>query len=175
MSASPRALVEAALFVAGRPLSLDELQRLTRLKRQEIIRLIEEIRGEIQEHLQALELAEVDGNYVIRVKPGLAEAVKGVSGERGLGRGVLKTLAFIYKNQPVAAKEVASRRGPAAYSHIKRLQKVGLIRKRPEDGKYEVSKYFYVLFNVGGEGVSPPETLGKATTKAPSVSSRSPA
>ncbi len=141
-------MVEAALFAAGRPLSIDEIQRATKLKKNEIIKALEEIKGDIEAHMQSLELAEVDGMYVIRVRPELSVVAKRASAGRAMGRGVLKTLAFIAKNQPVLAKEVAAIRGSSAYSHIKYLEKLGLIKKRPDDGKYEVSQYFYVLFNI---------------------------
>lgn len=154
MAMTPRMLVEAALFTAGRPLSLDEIQKATKLKSSEIINILNEIKKDLEERLQALELTEVDGMYVIRVRPELSDVARKISTGRSLGKGALKTLAFIAKNQPVLAKDVAAVRGSSAYSHIKRLERLGLIRKRPDDGKYETTKYFYVLFNADRTGAA---------------------
>ena len=114
------ALLEAALYVAGRPLDLKTLGSVlkTRSKRkvQKLARtLIEEYKG----RNTALEILELeDGRFVMQLKAEYTPMVRRISTRPLLPTGPLKTLSYIAYRQPVLQKQVIEVRGSHAYRHI---------------------------------------------------------
>ena len=125
------ALLEAALYVAGRPLDLKTLGSVlkTRSKRkvQKLARtLIEEYKG----RNTALEILELeDGRFVMQLKAEYTPMVRRISTRPLLPTGPLKTLSYIAYRQPVLQKQVIEVRGSHAYRHIKQLVDAGLITR----------------------------------------------
>jgi segregation and condensation protein B len=123
------ALVEAALYVAGRPLDLNELcwvlgSRSKKRAEKAVTMLMQEYaaRG------MALEiLALKDERYVLQLKADFTPLVKKFVNRPLLSSGPLKTLSYIAYRQPVSQKRVIDVRGQHAYGHIKVLKEMGLI------------------------------------------------
>jgi segregation and condensation protein B len=123
------ALLEAALYVAGRPLDLNELCSVlgTRSKKK-----VKKFAGVlVQEYAArntALEILELkDERFVLQVKADFTPLVKRLVNRPLLSSGPLKTLSYIAYRQPVSQKRVVDVRGQHAYGHIKLLKEMGLV------------------------------------------------
>jgi len=125
------ALVEAALYVAGRPLDLKTLASVigTRSKRKirKLARmLMEKYRGQ-ETALEVLELG--DKRFVLQLKTRYTPQVQRLAIRPLLSRGPLKTLSYIAYRQPVLQPNVIEVRGSHAYSHLKQLEDMELITR----------------------------------------------
>ena len=123
------ALLEAALYVAGRPLDLNELCSVldTRSKKK-VKKLAGILVQEYAARNTALEILELkDERFVLQVKADFTPLVKRLVNRPLLSSGPLKTLSYIAYRQPVSQKRVVDVRGQHAYGHIKLLKEMGLI------------------------------------------------
>lgn len=122
-------LVEAALYVAGHPLDMNELCSVLKTRSKvKTKRVVEKL---IQEYLNrntALEILELKGErFVMQLKSDFTPHVKKFVNRPLLSVGPLKTLSYIAYRQPVAQKRVIDVRGHHAYGHVKVLKDMGLI------------------------------------------------
>jgi segregation and condensation protein B len=122
-------LLEAALYVAGRPLNLNELCSVlsTRSKRK-TKRYTESLIKEYAARNTALEILELkDDRYVMQLKADFTPLVKKLVNRPLLSSGPLKTLSYIAYRQPISQKRVIQVRGQHAYGHVKLLKEMGLV------------------------------------------------
>ncbi len=124
----PKAVVEAALFVADRPLSPAELAQGLGLPEHAVLGALAALAQDLEEAGRGLELGQESGGYVLRVKANLAERVRRFAPHQDLSEQTLRTLAVIVAKAPVAQAEVVRLRGQRAYGHIKELWTRGFIR-----------------------------------------------
>jgi segregation and condensation protein B len=122
-------LLEAALYVAGRPLDLSELGSVLGTRsRKKAQRLIKTLMQEYVSRDTALEILELkDERYVLQLKADFTPLVKRFVNRPLLSSGPLKTLSYIAYRQPVSQKRVIDVRGQHAYGHVKILRDMGLI------------------------------------------------
>ena len=123
------ALVEAALYVAGRPLDLNEVcSVLGSRSKKKAKKFINILRQEYLARNTALEiLALKDERYVMQLKANFTPLVKKLVNRPLLSSGPLKTLSYIAYRQPISQKTVIEVRGQHAYGHIKVLKEMRLI------------------------------------------------
>ena len=123
------ALLEAALYVAGRPLDLNELCSVLGTRSKKKVKKFAGIL--VQEYAArntALEILELkDERFVLQVKADFTPLVKRLVNRPLLSSGPLKTLSYIAYRQPVSQKRVVDVRGQHAYGHIKLLRDMGLV------------------------------------------------
>jgi segregation and condensation protein B len=122
-------LLEAALYVAGRPLDLNELcQVIGSRSKKRIQKYADTLIQEYNSRNTALEvLALKDERYVLQVKAEFTPLIKKLVNRPLLSSGPLKTLSYIAYRQPVSQKRVIDVRGQHAYGHVKLLKEMGLI------------------------------------------------
>ncbi len=123
------ALLEAALYVAGRPLDLNELcQVIGSRSKKKVQKYADTLMQEYASRNTALEiLALKDERYVLQVKAEFTPLIKKLVNRPLLSSGPLKTLSYIAYRQPVSQKRVVDVRGQHAYGHVKLLKDMGLI------------------------------------------------
>lgn len=123
------ALVEAALYVSGRPLDLKELcQVLKTRSKNKAKKLAKMLIQEYESRNTALEILELkDERYVLQLKAEFTPHVRRLVKRPLLSTGPLKTLAYIAFRQPIPQRHVIEVRGKHAYSHIKILKEMGLV------------------------------------------------
>jgi segregation and condensation protein B len=123
------ALVEAALYVAGRPLDLNELCSILKTRSKNKTKKV--LKALIQEYASrntALEILELkDERYVLQLKADFTPLVRKLVNRPLLSTGPLKTLSYIAYRQPVSQKRVVDVRGHHSYGHIKLLKEMGLV------------------------------------------------
>jgi segregation and condensation protein B len=123
------ALIEAALYVAGRPLDLSELCHIIGSRsKKKAQKYADTLMQEYNARNTALEiLALKDERYVLQVKAEFTPLIKKLVNRPLLSSGPLKTLSYIAYRQPVTQKRVIDVRGQHAYGHVKLLKDMGLI------------------------------------------------
>lgn len=123
------ARIEAALYSAGRPLSLDELIRASGTNSKEKThRVVNELAKKTNSTFRAIEIAQLeDGTYVLQIRPQYTPLVRKFAQHPLLPPGALKTLSYIAYEQPVTSKRLVQIRGSQVYSHIKLLEQLQFI------------------------------------------------
>ena len=124
------ALLEASLFVAGRPLDVNELcQVIGSRSKKKAQKYADTLIQEYKTRNTALEiLALKDERYVLQVKAEFTHLIQKLVNRPLLSSGPLKTLSYIALRQPISQKRVIDVRGQHAYGHIKELKERRLIQ-----------------------------------------------
>jgi segregation and condensation protein B len=123
------ARIEAALYSAGRPLSLDELVKASGTNSKEKThRVVNELAQKVKSTFRAIEIAQLeDGNYVLQLRPEYTPLVRKFAQHPLLPSGALKTLSYVAYEQPVTSKRLVQIRGSQVYSHIKVLEQLHFV------------------------------------------------
>jgi segregation and condensation protein B len=122
-------LLEAALYVAGRPLNINELcSVLSTRSKNKTKKYLKLLMHEYSDRNTALEILELkDERYVLQLKADFTPLVRKFVNRPLLSSGPLKTLSYIAYRQPVSQKRVIEARGQHAYGHVKLLRDMGLV------------------------------------------------
>jgi segregation and condensation protein B len=122
-------MLEAALYVAGRPLEINELcSVLTTRSKKKAEQLLEALAAEYAARNTSMEILKLkDDRYVMQVKAEFTPLVKRLVNRPLLSSGPLKTLSYIAYRQPITSKRVIEVRGQHAYGHVKMLKEMGLV------------------------------------------------
>jgi len=125
------ALLEAALYVAGRPLDLKTLASVLKTRsKKKVQRLAQKLVEIYKGRDTAIEiLALEDERYVLQLKAGFTPEVRRLALRPLLSVGPLKTLSYIAYRQPVPQTQVIDVRGQHAYDHLKQLEDLELITR----------------------------------------------
>jgi segregation and condensation protein B len=166
-------LVEAALYVAGHPLDMNELCWV--LKTRSKARTRKVVEKLIQDYLNrdtALEILELkDERFVMQLKSDFTPHVRKFVNRPLLSVGPLKTLSYIAYRQPVVQKRVVDVRGHHAYGHIKELKDMGLIASE-RNGRSMVlrtTEYFADYFGLSQDTASMKRELKRVFENFPKV------
>ena len=122
-------LIEAALYVTGRPIDVKTLGSVTGFRSEDKTReLARQLKANYGNNGSCLEILELsDGRFVMQLKPQYVTHVKRLTTRQLLTSGPMKTLSFIAYRQPVTQSYLAKVRGNLTYSHVKQLREIGLI------------------------------------------------
>lgn len=124
-------LIEASLYVTGRPLDIKTLASVAKTRDESKVReLISALARRYRESNSCLEILELqDGRFVMQLRSDFVPEVKKLATKKLLTIGPLRTLSFIAARQPITQSHVVKVRGKLAYKHIKQLQDLQLISK----------------------------------------------
>jgi segregation and condensation protein B len=126
-------IMEAALFMSPKPLTLEELHNIAQCtSRLETKAMLQELVNFYNSRKSALEVVELPVGYQMRVKEDYEDYVQHFAQNSMFSRGVMKTLAFIAYKQPVNQSMVVKYRNNKAYDHLKLLLDEGFIKKEPK-------------------------------------------
>jgi segregation and condensation protein B len=124
-------LLEAALFAAARPVTLEELRRLDPEAGVDDVRAaLTTLRLRYDEGGHGVELAELADGWQILTRADLADALAQaqlVDRPRRLSTAAMETLALIAYRQPVGRAEIEDVRGVAADGVLRLLLERGLV------------------------------------------------
>ncbi len=123
-----RALLEAALFVADRPLSLEKLSSVLDATNNETVSTLEQLKKDLTKTDRGYELVETPEGYELRVKVEYREKVVRLAPLADLSDGMMRTLALISAKQPIKQSLIVRYQGNKAYGYIENLEERGLIR-----------------------------------------------
>jgi segregation and condensation protein B len=133
-----KSVIEAALFAAGKVLSLNELSSLCGLPEQRTATLAEDLSGEYRSRKSGIEIKRLGEGFAMQVAPGLSTEVISVA-PRELEAPLIRTLAIIAYKQPILQSKLAEIRGNKSYAHVRELEKMGLISREKHGRTKELS------------------------------------
>lgn len=119
--------LEAILFMTTDPLSIDELQKNLRGRKDEIEKMLAVLRQRYQGEESGIQLSETGGFRLI-VKPEYVQKVSHLTQHADLSRGLLRVLSIIAYHEPVAQSEIVKIVGNRTYEYVKELQERGLVK-----------------------------------------------
>jgi segregation and condensation protein B len=149
-----RTVVETLLFVAERPLGLEELRQATGVDVERLAKALDQLGGHYREGICGLVLHEVAGGWQLRTSPLNADFARRflrVKPQR-LTRAALETLAIIAYRQPVTRPEIEEIRAVDCGAVVKALLERKLIKilgKKEEPGRpilYGTTREFLEFF-----------------------------
>lgn len=133
MNNKNKALIEAALYISGRPLNLEELCEVADLERSLVDKLVAELMDDYSGRGSALEITSLSGGrYALQLKSDYSPLVARFAPSGLLSLGALKTLSLIALRQPIMQTEVVKIRGSHVYKHIHELEDRGFVKGKPE-------------------------------------------
>lgn len=153
-----RQVVEALIFAADSPLTLDRLMSLLEMPRSEVKPVVDLLQQEYSDPGRGFYLAFVAGGYQFRTHAELAPHLRRLNRERAakFSRAAMETLSIIAYRQPVTRAEVEYLRGVDSGGVMKTLLDKNLLRilgKKDVPGRplmYGTSRHFLELFGLQG-------------------------
>lgn len=113
--------IEAALFVAGRPLGLEELSSKLEIKQDLIKDIIQKLAFEFLDRTTAIEIVQVGDKYSMQIKPEYSEKIAKFAAGGLIPQRIMRTLTIIALKQPIMKSKLVKIRGSGAYEHVKWL------------------------------------------------------
>jgi segregation and condensation protein B len=126
MDSSAKAVIEAALFAAGRMLTSRELAEISGLSLQMVEQAAGDLAQEYASRNAGIEIRSIGEGYSMQVRPLLARRVLSFA-PREIEAPLIRTLAIIAYKQPIKQSELVQVRGNKSYEHVRELEKRGLI------------------------------------------------
>jgi segregation and condensation protein B len=141
-------LIEAALFMASRPLSAEEIARITAIPAASVEKRLGELQREYAE--KGVEVIRSLEGWHMRVKPDLLPKVAHLTPYSDLKDGHKRTLALIVYREPARQSDIVHIQGNKVYNYIKFLRRKGLVKAEKEGRtvKLTVTKEFERYFGL---------------------------
>ena len=144
-------IIETALLTSGRPLSIDDLQKLfeEKVERSTIRMLLDDIKNDWNE--KTLDLVLVAHGYRFEAKPIFNDSLMRLSPDRAIkySRAVMEVLAIIAYRQPVTRGDIEKIRGvslnPNTLRQLLEREWVEIIGQKEVPGRpslYATTKFF---------------------------------
>jgi segregation and condensation protein B len=146
------ARIEAALYSAGRPLSVEELIRASGTNSKEkTIKVVTDLIRKTKSVFNAIEITHLeDGTYVFQLKPAYTPVIRKFAQQPLIPSSALKTLSYIAYEQPVTSRRLVQIRGSQVYTHLRELENIAFI-EHDNLGRvkvYRTTKKFQDYFGV---------------------------
>lgn len=132
MSNPLKSIIESILFIAGRPVSLKELVRVTGAAANEVLAAIQSLLAARVD--SGIVILEQNESYLMTSAPESAEAVKiflNTELREKLTEAAIETLAIVAYKQPVSRAEIESIRGVNSQYTLRLLLMRGLVERVP--------------------------------------------
>jgi segregation and condensation protein B len=123
-------VVEAALFVAGRPLSMEELNTKTNIGKRDLETCLNELMMDYLERPTALEIIQIQDKFSLQIKPEYTSHAKKFTTGGLIPDAILKTLTIVALKQPLLKSTLIKIRGAGAYDHVKFLLDRGFVKSQ---------------------------------------------
>ena len=133
-----KAIIEAILFSAGRPIEKKELILALEISENDLDTIISNMQEEYKKEDKGIELIKIDKSYQLCTKTNLYEYIYPILDKRtkpNLSNAALETLAIIAYNPKITRAEIESIRGVSADACVYKLLEYGLIE---EAGKIDL-------------------------------------
>jgi segregation and condensation protein B len=149
------AKVEAALYAAGRPVSVEDIARVAgTTSERKAAAIAREVARAVNGALQAVEVVEYSGpRFAMQLKAKYTQTARKFATRPLLSRAALRTLSFIAFFQPISSSELVQRRSSTVYQHLKELEAVGFIvgERQGRSRAYKTTARFAEYFGLSTE------------------------
>ena len=152
-----KGIIEAILFASARIVSLDELVLSLEIDKDEISKIIEEMKEEYKKDNRGIELISINNGYTLASKKKLHEYIYQIIDKRvkpNLSQAALEVLAIIAYNPRISRAEIQNIRGVNSDASLYRLMEHNLVQEAGKldlPGKpmsYEVTEEFLKKFGL---------------------------
>lgn len=129
---SPKAALEAILFVTEAPIPLEELAEVLEMSTELVLGVLDELSQHLQDRDSGLVLRSVSGGWRLYSHPDAYSYLERFSSSataRRLSPAALETLAVVAYRQPVARSQISEIRGVDSESAVRTLERMGLIQE----------------------------------------------
>ncbi len=133
-----KAVIEAILFAAGRPVTKNEIMLALEISKEDIENIVKSMQEEYKNENRGIELIKIDDSYQLCTKKELHQYIYPVLDKRNkpnLSNAALETLAIVAYNPKITRAEIESIRGVSADACVYKLLEYGLIE---EAGKIDL-------------------------------------
>ena len=156
-------VVEAALFSAGRAISVQEIMEETELTKGTVDKALKQLVKDYNERDTAIEISKAGAKWAMQVRTVVSDdAAKFAPME--IPKKVLKTLALIAYHQPLKQSELSDMIGSKVYDHIPELKERGLVKTR-KDGQTKILTVTQAFPEYFGLDASNPEEIRRVMGK----------
>ena len=148
-----RAIVEAALFSAGRARTADELARATRLAPDVVKGHPRALANEYGKRGGAIEIVPIGTKWTMQIRSEYADRARAFAPPE-IDRNLLKTAALIAYHQPLLQSDLFDMIGSKVYEHTKALEDLGLVARKPSGRSLALTttRYFAEFFGLKSTG-----------------------
>ncbi|MGM5484543.1 MAG: SMC-Scp complex subunit ScpB [Nanobdellota archaeon] len=141
--------VESVLFSSGRKLSLSELRRLAKVRKEEDIKqAIESLKERYKE--TSIAILDEDDGWKMTVKQDFIPYIRKLVTDTEISKTLMETLAVVAWKNPAMQSDIIKIRTNKAYDHLRQLEDAGFI-KSEKQGRTRVLRLttkFYEYFDV---------------------------
>lgn len=150
-----KAIIEAILFSAGKPVEQKEIMLALEIQKEEIETIINSMQEDYQKEERGIELIKIENAYQLCSKKELYEYIYPVLDKRNkpnLSNAALETLSIVAYNPKITRAEIEAIRGVSADACVYKLLEYGLIEEAGKidlPGKpmsYQTTKDFLRMF-----------------------------
>ncbi|KAG2473159.1 MAG: Chromosome segregation and condensation protein ScpB [Nitrosopumilales archaeon] len=161
--------IEAALYSAGRPLTIEEIIRASGTEsRTKTLIILTNLMKKTKSLFKAIEIVTLpDGSYVFQLKPEYSSVIRRYASKPILPKATLKTLSYIAYMQPISSRELLEIRGSGVYSHLKELRQLDFISHQSVGRMriYSTTEKFQKYFGIQGDSDNLKQKLFKKVRK----------
>ncbi len=151
--ANVKSKVEAVLFSVGHKISLDNICKLCRSRKEDALEALQELQKEYDAKQSSLMLVDEGDTWKISVRDHLIPVIRKIVTETELTRTVLETLAVIAFKYPILQSDLIKLRTNKAYDHLVELEKSGYIsrQKHGRTNLIKLTEKFFKYFDLTEE------------------------
>lgn len=121
------ALLEAVLFTTTEPLSFEELQKLTKSRKDELEKLLGDLNQRYSSEGSGVKISDI-GGYKLIVKSEYMQTVANLTPHADMSRGLLRVLSIIAYHEPIKQSDIVKVIGNRTYDYVKELEEKALIK-----------------------------------------------
>jgi segregation and condensation protein B len=126
-----RQVIEAALFMASRPLTLPEMGKLIGVAAPGFVaQRVRALQDSYNSAGSAIEIAEEGGKFYMRVRAQFVPYVKSFASAAEISPHALKTLAYVAKNEGVTKHTLFLKLGGGIYEDVAELVEKGFVNTK---------------------------------------------
>jgi segregation and condensation protein B len=148
-----RKSIEALLFASGRPIKIQELAMLIRLKSEEAIRQqLIMLQKDYDSRDSPISVAEDNNGWKLTVRERHLPLIARINPNTELSKTLMETLAVVAWKQPILQSEIIRIRTNKAYEHLSQLEEMGFLTKE-KHGRTQLvklSQKFFEYFDLQG-------------------------
>jgi len=145
--------IEAALFVSGKFLTIQELMGITDVNPIILKKILSDLRDKYQD--SGISVIKKENSWKMDVAENYIWMVNRLAtGSSEFTNAEQETLAIIAYKQPIKQSVIIKIRGNKAYDHIKKFVQLGLLNKKRvgHTSNLTVTEQFQEYFHVRGDG-----------------------
>lgn len=146
---SDRGIVEAALYSAGKALTVEELVRVTGFDEAVVKEHLRALARDYKKRDSAIEVTQIGTRWTMQIRQEYTERARTFAPPE-IDRDLLKTAALIAYHQPILQSDLFDMIGEKVYEHTKALEDLRLITRKPSGRSLELTttRYFAEFFGL---------------------------